>query len=53
MRTYEATVRPGGKIDGKSIRINIDAPGYFDAKQLLEATYGQGNVYNIREIKLG
>lgn len=47
MRTYEATVRPDGKIDGKSVRVSIQASGYFDAKNLLEATYGKGNVIRI------
>jgi len=49
LRTYEATVRPDGKVDGKSIRVSIDAPGYFDAKRMLEATYGQGNIITLRE----
>ncbi len=46
MRTYEATV----KIGGSSNKIRIDADGYYNAKKMLEAQYGEGNVKFIREV---
>ena len=46
MRTYEATVRIGGK----STKVRIDTGDYFTAKNMLESQYGDGSVITLREV---
>ncbi|MEA1674368.1 hypothetical protein [Nitrospirillum sp. BR 11163] len=48
MRTWKARV----KVGNNSIEVRIQANNYLDAKNLLEAQYGKGNIaFNPVEIK--
>ena len=42
MQAWKAKIRPGGK--GLMIDVQIQANNASDAKRLLEAQYGKGNV---------
>ena len=42
MATYWARVKPGGR--GSNIEVTVEAKTANDAKRLLEAQYGKGNI---------
>ena len=47
MATYRARVQPGGR--GSPIGATVEAKTAGDAKRLLEAQYGKGNIVNSPE----
>lgn len=47
MAIYQARVKPNSK--GSPIRVEIEAKTNGDAKRLLEAQYGKGNIVNSPE----